>query len=161
MRRPYRVKRTSEQLFDVEDVRKELETEISLSDHYNSIEKRKHVETFIATCQLSKLLNAIIISQKQDLFPRQWSEGSNAPSTDDSSNVNATLNDYVLGFIEAGEFDSEIKALLRSFELRLVSLNQLESTSQGTQSNSVPQDYFRVLCQYVLKFREAKALINI
>lgn len=151
-RRTYRIIAEEEPLFGVEEIRGELEGEISNSIFSTKEAKRFYIETTVATCRLSQILNTIMRSQRQNQVQNEWTSSREYGSGDngiDGGNDDAST-DYVRGFLEAGGFDGQIMAVLRSYEQRIAHLSEMNRSGNMNPSkaafNTVPAEYFRTLC---------------
>jgi len=147
-RRTYRVYAEEEPLFGVEEIRSELESEIAAPIFSSADAKRFHIETTIATCQLSQILSAIMRSQRQSQVESEWSARERM-SASSAAPADGCV-EYVRGFLEAGGFDGQIMAVLKSYEQRI---RHLSGQNRGgamhphqASINTVPAEYFRTLC---------------
>lgn len=154
MRRTYRVNIEIDPVINEEELRAELLQEISTPMLFNAIDNSRMVDTYISYCRLSDILGSIMLSRRQSIFENQWQPSDNSQ---DPGNMEDSFteedNNYVLGFLEAGEFEGQLLSLNRDVEQRLQAAKSLSSETyqQATRyvvaRPSVPEHYIRCLVQ--------------
>lgn len=121
-------------LYDLEDVRSEFDREIVWHSFSSPEGKLRMVEDFVLLCKLSRRLYSILKSQRSMLVELPWKSRRNRmDSLEIEEEDNDELHNYLLRYLEASNYCSELTDLLEEHENCCLSFMERDNNEVTTE----------------------------
>jgi len=117
MRRQYRYQPEGRELFTPEDAERNFGREAVSPVYLQPTVKRKMISLFVWTCQLCKILNSVMASQRGSILNQNMKAMNSVDREDDDERWRAAaLDDRPVKVFETEVFETKLKALYRRYE---------------------------------------------